>query len=98
MAEETTAVKTKSAKPVKKVKSDKPKAERKVAAGAPKGPRAAPEGFVSLGQLAQKLGVPAPAARRKLRGSELAERAEGRFWAWKEGSKDLAKATELLSA
>jgi len=57
-------------------------------------PREAPEGMVSVAELAEEAGIGAQSARVKLRASEI-ERPEGR-WLWKVGSKDLKAARKVL--
>jgi len=59
-----------------------------------RGPQEVPEGHVSVAMLADEAEITAQSARVKLRSSEI-ERPEGR-WVWKEGSKELKKAREIL--
>lgn len=54
-----------------------------------------PEGFVSLSQLCERLGVPPLKARLKLR-KEGIEPGDNRRYLWKEGSEDLQKVTSLI--
>lgn len=62
--------------------------------GGNRGPQEVPEGHVSVAELAEEAEITAQSARVKLRSSEV-ERPEGR-WIWKEGSKELKKAREVL--
>ena len=97
-AAETPAKKVKAPKAApkegKKVKAAKAPKETK-ARGAKPGPRSAPEGFVTLNQVAQEVGKDPAVCRRILRAAEVS--VEGRFWMWKDGSRDLNKVRDLLS-
>jgi DeoR/GlpR family transcriptional regulator of sugar metabolism len=61
-------------------------------------PRAAPEGFVGINELATELGISPATLRRKLRGVEGLVKPEGSFgWSWKEGSKELTSLRKKLT-
>lgn len=80
-------------------KAKAPKAE----AGATKakgtfGPRATPEGYTGINELATELDISPTVARRKLRTAEGVTKPEGQHgWYWKTGSKDLAAVRKLLT-
>ncbi len=62
------------------------------------GPREVPEGFTGLNTVAEQVGITPAAARRKLRGQTEIVKPEGQHgWYWKDGSKELAKVTKLLT-
>lgn len=80
----------------KKVKPEV--AETEVKASNPRGPRAAPEGFVGINELAEELGITPTVLRRKLRSVEGLTKPEGFAWSWKEGSKELTSLRKKLAA
>lgn len=84
-------------KPAKAAKAPKAAKEDKAPA-AKRGPRAAPEGYVGIAQLAEELGVTPAALRRKLRSNESIAKGEGFTWAWKDGSKELAAVKKALAS
>lgn len=69
------------------------KVAKKVTEKAPKRKKASAEGKVTLADLASEAKIGTGAARRKLRGAELAR--EGR-WSWEEGSSALKAARKAL--
>ena len=73
------------------------KATTKAATESKRGPRATPEGYIGLNDLAKEFKTTAGALRRKLRNSEI-EKPEGHGWNFKDGSKELAAVRKLLSA
>lgn len=85
-------------------KASEEKAQKKAAPKAQKEtterhPRATPEGFVSLTELAAEMGIKPAALRRKLRGMENIAKPEGQHgWYWKDGSRDLASVRKALVA
>lgn len=81
------------------VKKPAPKAEKPAKKEASeRHPRATPEGYVGLTELAAELDVKPAALRRKLRGLENIAKPEGQHgWYWKEGSKDLAAVRKALA-
>ena len=88
------------AKPIKKVvkSSSKPeKASKKESTnggGSGRGPQEVPDGFVSVGMLAEEAEIAPQSARVKLRASDI-DRPEGR-WLWKKGSQALKQARKVL--
>src|SRR3954470_22016876 len=62
------------------------------------GPRAVPDGHTGLAAICEEMKLKPTVARRKLRAAEV-EKPEGQHgWYWKDGSKDLKKIREILTA
>lgn len=76
------------------VKSPKAAPEEKVAKET-KAPKPQDDSLISLKKLCQELKLKPVLARRKLRAAEL--HADGRY-SWSDGSKELTKVREILSA
>lgn len=91
-----TAIKKRATKAPKAQKEAAPKAQKEAAE---RHPRATPEGFVGLTELAAEMGIKPAALRRKLRGLENIVKPEGQHgWYWKNDSRDLASVRRALAA
>lgn len=85
-------------KPAVKKTTAAPKAEKPKKEASERHPRATPEGYIGLNELAAELAAKPAALRRKLRGLENIAKPEGQHgWYWKEGSKDLAAVRKALA-